>query len=100
VMRAAQDSLFWPLFEIVNGEYKLSYRPRKVIPVADFLRMQKRFAHLFKPGNEAVLEAIQQQVEADWSRLLALCGEPVKELPVVKPAEETEKEEIAVGAVA
>ncbi|MGC9974711.1 MAG: thiamine pyrophosphate-dependent enzyme, partial [Gaiellaceae bacterium] len=30
VMRAAQDSLFWPLFEVVNGEYRLSYRPRKV----------------------------------------------------------------------
>ena len=99
VMRAAQDSLFWPLFEIVNGEYKLSYRPRKVIPVVDFLKMQKRFSHLLKPGNEAVLEAIQQQVEDEWSRLLALCGEPVKELPVVKPAEEAEEAE-AVGAVA
>ena len=98
-MRAAQDSLFWPLFEIVNGKYHLSYRPRKVIPVADFMRMQRRFAHLFKPGNEAVLEAIQQQVEDEWSRLLALCGEQVKELPVVKPAEEIEEAQ-AVGAVA
>ena len=78
VMRAAQDSLFWPLFEIVNGEYHLSYRPRKVIPVVDFLKMQRRFAHLFKPGNEAVLEAIQEQVENDWAKLLKLCGEEVQ----------------------
>jgi pyruvate ferredoxin oxidoreductase beta subunit len=95
VMRAAQDSLFWPLFEIVNGEYALSYRPRKVIPVVDFLKMQKRFAHLFKPGNEAGLEAIQQQVESDWRRLLRLCNEPVKELPVVKEIELVEEK---VGA--
>lgn len=100
VMRAAQDSLFWPLFEVVNGEYKLSYRPRKVIPVVDFLKMQKRFAHLFKPGNEAVLEAIQKQVEDEWVRLLKLCGEEVRELPVVKAAEEAEEAKEAVGAVA
>jgi len=100
VMRAAQDSLFWPLFEIVNGEYHLTYRPRKVIPVADFMKMQRRFAHLFKPGNEEVLEAIQKQVEDEWVRLLKLCGEEVRELPVVQPAEEAEEAEAAVGAVA
>lgn len=100
VMRAAQDSLFWPLFEIVNGDYHLTYRPRKVIPVADFMKMQRRFAHLFKPGNEEVLEAIQKQVEDEWVRLLKLCGEEVRELPVVQPAEEAEEAEAAVGAVA
>jgi hypothetical protein len=62
-----------------------------VIPVADFLKMQKRFAHLFKPGNEAVLEAIQKQVEDEWVRLLKLCDEPVKELPVVKEVEPVEE---------
>ncbi len=98
VMRAAQDSLFWPLFEVVNGEYHLSYRPRKVIPVVDFLKMQKRFAHLFKPGNEALLELIQKDVEDEWRKLLKLCGEEVRELPVVK-TEEPEKVEV-VGAVA
>ncbi|MGC9974543.1 MAG: hypothetical protein ABSC36_04025, partial [Gaiellaceae bacterium] len=59
----------------------------KVIPVVDFMKMQRRFAHLFKPGNEALLEAIQQQVEDDWARLLKLCGEEVRELPVVKETE-------------
>jgi pyruvate ferredoxin oxidoreductase beta subunit len=98
VMRAAQDSLFWPLFEVVNGEYKLTYRPRKAIPVVDFLKMQRRFAHLFKPGNEALLEAIQQQVEDEWSRLLKLCGEEVRELPVVKDEEiESAEEPVAVA---
>jgi len=65
--------------------------------VVDFLKMQRRFAHLFKPGNEAVLEAIQQQVEDEWVRLLSSVAEEVRELPVVKPAEETEA---VVGAVA
>jgi pyruvate ferredoxin oxidoreductase beta subunit len=100
VMKAAQDSLFWPLYEVVNGEYKLSYRPRKVIPVVDFLKMQRRFAHLFKPGNEALLVAIQEQVESEWRKLLRLCDEPVTELPVVKPTEEAEQAEAPVGAAA
>ena len=86
VMRAAQDSLFWPLYEVVDGEYHLTYRPRQVIPVADFLKMQRRFAHLFKPGGEAILETIQQQVEDDWMKLLALCGEPVTESSIVSRA--------------
>jgi pyruvate ferredoxin oxidoreductase beta subunit len=90
VMRAAQDSLFWPLFEVVNGEYRLTYRPRKVIPVADFMKMQRRFAHLFKPGNEELLEAIQKHVENEWVKLLELCHEPVRELPVIREAEEAE----------
>ena len=100
VMKAAQDSLFWPLFEVVNGEYRLTYRPKKVIPIVDFLKMQRRFAHLFKPGNEALLVAIQEQVENEWRKLLRLCDEPVTELPVVKPAEEAEQTEAPVGAVA
>jgi pyruvate ferredoxin oxidoreductase beta subunit len=98
VMKAALDSLFWPLYEVVDGEYHLTYRPRKVIPVADFLKMQRRFAHLFKPGNEELLEAIQEQVEKNWSKLLAMCGEPVKELPVVKLAEEDESIAVAVAS--
>ena len=65
-----------------------------------WLKKQGRFAHLFKPGNEALLVAIQEQVEDDWRRLLALCGEPVTELPVVKPAEEADQTEEPVGAVA
>jgi len=100
VMTAAQDSLFWPLFEVVNGEYRLTYRPKKVIPIVDFLKMQRRFAHLFKPGNEELLVAIQEYVENEWRKLLRLCGEPVTELPVVKPTEEADRTEEPVGAVA
>jgi len=77
----------------VNGDYRLPLPAAQGNPGGRLLKMQRRFAHLFKPGNEAVLEAIQQQVEDEWVRLLKLCGEEVRELPVVKPAEETEENE-------
>ena len=72
INRLAVDSCFWPLYEVVDGKYMLSYEPKKKLPVADFLRAQGRFAHLFKPGNEALVEEIQQNVDDQWAVLLAL----------------------------
>jgi pyruvate ferredoxin oxidoreductase beta subunit len=73
--KMAVDSCFWPLYEIVDGEYKLSYRPAKKIPVAEFMKPQRRFKHLFMPGNEDILKKIQRHVDSEWAKILALCGE-------------------------
>ena len=35
--------------------------------------MQGRFAHMFKPGNEWMIEAAQQNVDDNWEKLLAKC---------------------------
>jgi pyruvate ferredoxin oxidoreductase beta subunit len=32
-VNAAVDSLFWPLYEVVDGSYRLTYRPDKAVPV-------------------------------------------------------------------
>jgi pyruvate ferredoxin oxidoreductase beta subunit len=73
VLRAAVDSLFWPLYEVVDGRYRLTYRPEQVVPVEEWLRPQKRFAHLMKPENAPVVEQIQRRIEADWDALVARC---------------------------
>jgi pyruvate ferredoxin oxidoreductase beta subunit len=70
VLDRAVDSLYWPLYEVVDGTYRLSYRPEKPVPVADWLALQKRFAHLLRPENAAVVDRIQAQVEKDWLALL------------------------------
>ena len=31
-LNAAVDSCFWPLYEVVDGDYRLTYRPRPIIP--------------------------------------------------------------------
>jgi pyruvate ferredoxin oxidoreductase beta subunit len=74
ILNAAVDSCYWPLYEVVDGRYRLTYAPETIVPVARFLRPQKRFAHLFEPGARPVLAEIQRQVDADWASLLELAS--------------------------
>ena len=78
VLNAAVDSLFWPLYEVVDGRYRLTYQPETVVPIEDWLRPQKRFAHLLGPERAGLVEEIQHQVDADWEDLLRKCqgGDP------------------------
>jgi len=50
----------------------VNYKPRTKIPVADYLKTQTRFRHLFRPGNEEVLAQIQEDVDRRWERLLEM----------------------------
>lgn len=70
--RLAVDTCFWPLYEVVEGKFCVTYKPRNKRPVADFIKAQGRFRHLLQPGNEALLEEIQRDVDAQWEELLAL----------------------------
>jgi len=69
------DTCFWPLFEVVNGEYKITYKPKEKKPVEGFLRQQTRYRHLFQKGNEHILKEIQEHVDLKWAKLLKLAGE-------------------------
>ena len=68
VIDTAADCRYWPLYEVVDGDYRLTYAPENVPPVAEWLRLQTRFAHLLRPENGHVLAEIQAQVE-DWAAL-------------------------------
>lgn len=66
----ATDSLVFPLFEIINGrELRITYRPKNVVPVRDYLGAQARFKHLFKPENEHIIEQWQKNVDEYWEYL-------------------------------
>ncbi|RDU65326.1 pyruvate ferredoxin oxidoreductase [Helicobacter didelphidarum] len=66
----AVDSLVFPLYEIINGhELHITYRPKKVIPVREYLATQGRFKHLFKPENEHIIEQFQKDVNERWELL-------------------------------
>lgn len=70
MMDLAVDSLVFPLYEIINGhELHITYRPKNVIPVRDYLGVQGRFKHLFKPENEHIIEQFQKEVDAKWEML-------------------------------
>lgn len=60
--RMAVMSGLYPLFEMEGGELTRvrKLKPGELVPVGEYLRPQKRFAHLFKyPGGEERVEEIQ-----------------------------------------
>jgi pyruvate ferredoxin oxidoreductase beta subunit len=71
----AVDTCYWPLYEVEDGEWRLSYKPRQKLPVETWLERQGRFRHLFKPENRHMVEKFQAEVDRRWERLLRLCGE-------------------------
>ncbi len=72
--KVAVETNFWPLFEVENGRYRLTYKPKEPrTPIAEWLKPQRRFQHVFRPGNEHILEELQQKVDDDFARLLRLC---------------------------
>ena len=75
VCKTAVDSCVWPMYEVIDGEWKISYIPKKKLPVEEYLVLQGRFKHLFKKGNESLIEHFQKEVDKRWDELLKLCGE-------------------------
>ncbi len=64
------DSLVFPLYEIENGtKLTITYRPKNIVPVRDYLGVQGRFKHLFKKENEHVIEEMQKAVNEKWELL-------------------------------
>ena len=72
INKLAVETCYWPLYEIENGKYKINYKPAKKLPVEEFLKPQRRFKHLFKPGNEWMIEEFQNEVDRRWEALLKL----------------------------
>ena len=72
INKLAADTCYWPLYEVVNGVYKITYKPAKKLPIEEFLKPQKRFRHMFKPGNEWMIEQLQKEVDERWEELLQL----------------------------
>ncbi|MCK9554939.1 thiamine pyrophosphate-dependent enzyme [bacterium] len=72
--RLAKETCFWPLYEVENGKYTLTYDPKdRKKPVSEFLKLQARFRHLFKKGNEHLLEEIQKDTDQAWQGVLKMC---------------------------
>ena len=60
VARMAVESGLFPLFEAHGGEITARYTLRRRVPVSEYLKLQRRFAHLFgKEPDAATIDAIQ-----------------------------------------
>jgi pyruvate ferredoxin oxidoreductase beta subunit len=75
ICKLAHDTCYWPLYEIEDGKYTISYKPKEKLPIEDFLKPQGRFRHLMAPGNEGLIAQLQADIDSEWERLLRLAGE-------------------------
>ncbi len=70
VARMAVESGLFPLFEAEHGRVTRSKKIRRRVPVEDYLRPQRRFAHLFKKGQEDTerIARLQRMADANIER--------------------------------
>lgn len=73
LLKLAMDTCYWPLYEVENKVHKLNYKPAKKLPVTEFLKLQGRFKHLFKPENKRIIDKLQKHVDEKWNALLRQC---------------------------
>ena len=69
VARLGVASGLFPLFEAEHGELTASNKIRRPVPVAEYLKLQRRFAHLFKPKEDTErIARIQAMADANIQR--------------------------------
>ncbi len=74
VARLAVESGLFPLFEAEHGAVTNVKKIRRRVPVEDYLRIQRRFAHLFREGAEDIdsIKAIQRMADFNIERFKLL----------------------------
>jgi len=72
--RLAVETYYWPLYEVENGVWRLTFKPRKK-PIEEWIKPQRRLAHLLEPENRPILEELQRRVDLEWEALLKRCGQ-------------------------
>jgi len=70
IARLASECGLFPLFEAEHGEVTGSNPIRRKVPVEEYLRPQRRFAHLFKDGGDGVerIARLQRMADANIKR--------------------------------
>jgi pyruvate/2-oxoacid:ferredoxin oxidoreductase beta subunit len=65
IVHRAIDSHYFPLLEVDGGAWRITQKPKRVLPVGEFLATQGRFAHM----SAADIEQVQQHVNERWELL-------------------------------
>jgi ferredoxin len=63
--RLAVDTGFFPLYEVENGRYRMTYEPDVKLPITEYLKGQGRFRHL----TEKEIEEIQRRTDEELEKL-------------------------------
>jgi pyruvate ferredoxin oxidoreductase beta subunit len=69
IARLATQTGLFPVFEAEGGELTSSTKIRQRVPVEDYLRLQRRYAHLFEPERrDDLIAQIQQRADRNIRR--------------------------------
>jgi pyruvate ferredoxin oxidoreductase beta subunit len=78
VARLATQSGLFPVFEAEQGEITAVTKIRRQVPVEEYLRLQKRYAHLFgKSARPDIVARLQAQADHNIARYGLLEAQPV-----------------------
>jgi len=77
IARLATESGLFPLFEAEHGAVTSVHKIRRKVPVDEYLKLQRRFAHLFRKGAEdhERIARIQRMADANIERYGLLAEE-------------------------
>ncbi|MDD5131274.1 MAG: thiamine pyrophosphate-dependent enzyme [bacterium] len=67
--RLAVETCFWPIYEVVDGKYKINVKPKEKKPITEYLKLQTRFKHLLRPENAGIVAEIQKNIDENWAWL-------------------------------
>ncbi len=65
IARLAFETGAWILYESNNGERTISRLPKKLKPITEYLKPQRRFAHL----QEADIAEMQREIDERFAKL-------------------------------
>ena len=76
VARLAVQTGLWMMYEIADGELVSVMKVPRQQPVEEYLKLQKRFAHLFKmPGGDSQIQLIQELADRNFAQYKAVARE-------------------------
>jgi pyruvate ferredoxin oxidoreductase beta subunit len=75
VAKKAVDTGMWVLYEIEDGQFRITKRIPQRKPVEEYLQSQGRFKHL----KEAAISDIQKHIDSEWERLEKLAARDAKQ---------------------
>jgi pyruvate ferredoxin oxidoreductase beta subunit len=68
VLKLATESLYWPLYEVIEGKFwRINIKPKKPKPIEDYIAMQPRWRHVLKIPQ--VLDKIKEEIYTKWDFL-------------------------------
>ncbi len=84
IARLAKESGLFPVFEAVEGRITAVSKIRRQVPVEDYLRRQKRFAHLFAgDGYPDVVARLQALAERNIARFDLLADSEERDIDLL-----------------